>query len=88
MSSTLKVLVQGLFRDYHNAWNSAIGAGVGAVVGVISGPFKSKKMKKPEHLLVNKIECLHLQHLLRESRLAGRDASLALSIPTRKHSGS
>jgi hypothetical protein len=30
---------------------------------------------------VNKIECLHLQHLLREE-LAGRDASLALSIPT------
>jgi hypothetical protein len=47
---------------------TAIGAGVGAVVGVISGLFKSKKMKKPEHLLVNKIECLHLQHLLREER--------------------
>jgi hypothetical protein len=31
---------------------------------------------------VNKIECLHLQHLLREERIAGRDASLALSIPT------
>jgi hypothetical protein len=29
-------------------------------------PFWSKKMKKkPEHLLVNKIECLH-QHLLRK----------------------
>jgi uncharacterized membrane protein len=33
MSSTLKVLVQGFFRDYHNAWiGTAIGAGVGAVV--------------------------------------------------------
>jgi hypothetical protein len=30
---------------------------------------------------VNKIECLHLQHLLREEQ-TGRDASLALSIPT------
>jgi hypothetical protein len=46
---------------------TAIGAGVGAVVGVISGLFKSKE-KKPEHLLVNKIECLHLQHLLREEQ--------------------
>jgi hypothetical protein len=30
---------------------------------------------------VNKIECLHL-HLREERELAGRDASLALSIPT------
>jgi hypothetical protein len=36
---------------------------------VISGLFRSKKMKKEaEHLLVNKIECLHLQHLRREER--------------------
>jgi ElaB/YqjD/DUF883 family membrane-anchored ribosome-binding protein len=35
MSSTLKVLAGGFFRDYHNAWNgTAIGAGVGAVVGL------------------------------------------------------
>jgi hypothetical protein len=38
--------------------------------------------KRPEHLLVNKIECLHLQHLLREEELAGRDASLALELTT------
>jgi hypothetical protein len=30
----------------------------------------------------NKIECLHLQHLLREEELAGRDASLALDLTT------
>jgi hypothetical protein len=48
---------------------------------IISGLFKSKEgRRKPEHLLVNKIECLHLQHLLRRAELAGRDASLALSI--------
>jgi hypothetical protein len=69
MSSTLKVLVQGFFRDYHNAWNwNRNRRRSRAVVGVISGLFKSKKMKKEEHLLVNKIECLHLQHLLREER--------------------
>jgi gas vesicle protein len=68
---------------------TAIGAGVGAVVGVISGLFKSKKMKKEARTLTGEQDRMFASaSAKRRAGLAGRDASLALSIPTRKHSGS
>jgi hypothetical protein len=59
---------------------TAIGAG--AVVGVISGLFKSKKMKKEARTLTGEQDRMFASaaSAKRRAELAGRDASLALSI--------
>jgi hypothetical protein len=60
MSSTFVLVVGRAFRTTIMPELNAIGAGVGAVVGVISGLFKSKKMKKEARTLTGEQDRMHL----------------------------
>jgi hypothetical protein len=70
-----KVLVQAsLGTTIMPGIGTAIGAGVGAVVGVISGLFKSKKMKEARTLTGEQDRMFASAASAKKSRLAGEDS--------------